>query len=117
VSASSFKIQTDIRYRNSFLPVIPGRVIPASTGSRIEVIRHLHPLVALLTAVFIWLGVRGHVLLKKASAFGLPAGAIFFLFLAIFVASGFFPEAWQAKRLISTTILNEEERQKSIPAL
>src|SRR5271154_1848899 len=49
VQDGSFKLRRDIRYRNSFLPLVRGHVVPTSTGTRVSVTMFLHPFVALLT--------------------------------------------------------------------
>ena len=54
VADGGFKIMRVIRYRNSFLPVVTGRIEPHDTGSRIHVRMRLH----LFSAVFmaVWMG-------------------------------------------------------------
>src|SRR5436190_19553730 len=47
VQDASFRIRRDIRSRNSFLPLIWGRVVPIGTGARVSVTMFIHPLVAL----------------------------------------------------------------------
>src|SRR5260370_114671 len=44
VRDDSFSLRRYIRYRNSFLPRIRGRIIPANNGTRINVIMFIHPL-------------------------------------------------------------------------
>src|SRR5450432_1343655 len=54
VQEDSFKLQRAIRYRNSFLPMVRGRIAPTPTGTRINVTMYIHPLVALFMMVFIF---------------------------------------------------------------
>jgi len=54
VSLTSFKIWRIIRYRNSFLPIIEGKITPSISGSRIAVTMRLHRFVAVFMAL--WLG-------------------------------------------------------------
>jgi hypothetical protein len=48
VSLAGFKIWRIIRYRNSFLPIIEGKITPTISGSRIAVTMRLHRFVAVL---------------------------------------------------------------------
>src|ERR1700690_4052606 len=57
VRDGSFKLHRDIRYRNSFLPVVHGRIVPADIGTRIQVTMSIHPLVAVFLAI--WFGSLG----------------------------------------------------------
>jgi hypothetical protein len=99
----SFKIQRDIRYRNSFLPMIRGRVTPDGFGSRVEVIMFIHPLVALF--MIFWLGMVafGAFSIRSASSL-IPAGM--FVFGMALTFGAFIPEAIKAKRLISEVVTN-----------
>jgi hypothetical protein len=54
VSTNSFKIWKIISYRNSFLPIIEGRITPTISGSHIAVTLRLHRFVALF--MLFWLG-------------------------------------------------------------
>jgi hypothetical protein len=54
VSADNFKIWRIISYRNSFLPIIEGRITPTISGSHIAVTLRLHRFVALF--MLFWLG-------------------------------------------------------------
>jgi len=54
VSIDSFKIWKIINYRNSFLPIIEGRITPSISGSRIAVTMRLHRFVAVF--MLFWLG-------------------------------------------------------------
>src|SRR5580692_8908617 len=44
VKGRSFSIRRDIQYRNSFLPLIRGKIVPTPNGSRVNVFMFMHPL-------------------------------------------------------------------------
>jgi len=54
VEGDSFRVSRVINYRNSFLPHVRGRVVPAAAGSRIEGSMALHP--AVLAFIAVWCG-------------------------------------------------------------
>jgi hypothetical protein len=105
VRDESFKLRRDIRYRNSFLPQLRGRIIPTSTGTRVSVTMFLHPVVALGT-VF-WLGAVGYGALSETS-FRLGLWGMF-AFGFLLVTGGFFSEALTAKRILSEALLKPKE--------
>ena len=49
----SFSIRRYIRYRNSFLPMIRGRLTPIETGTRVSVTMFIHPAVAVFMAFWL----------------------------------------------------------------
>lgn len=100
VQDESFKIRRDIRYRNSFLPIIWGRVTQNGVGARVYVTMFIHPLVAFF--MIFWLGMAGFaaVSIRSASSSGM------FIFGLALVLGGFIPEAIKAKRLISDAVTN-----------
>jgi len=55
----TFKIRRIINYRNSFLPVIKGRIYAEGMGSKIEIEMKLEPLVFLF--MLFWLGIVGNI--------------------------------------------------------
>ena len=57
VSANGFRISRVIDYRNSFLPMIDGRVSPDAHGTVVDVSLSLHPFTSVFMAV--WLGLTG----------------------------------------------------------
>src|SRR5207253_105551 len=59
IDGHTFRIRRDIRYRNSFLPLVWGRVTPLPRGSRVKVTMFMHPLVFLFMAF--WLSFVGYV--------------------------------------------------------
>ena len=52
ITDNTFRIQRNIHYRNSFLPVIRGRVDPTESGSEIRLEMSIHPLVMAFLAVW-----------------------------------------------------------------
>ena len=52
ITDNTFRLQRNIQYRNSFLPVIRGRVDPTETGSEIHLKMSIHPLVIVFMAVW-----------------------------------------------------------------
>jgi hypothetical protein len=103
---SSFRLRRDIRYRNSFLPLIWGRIVPSPRGSRINVTMFLHPLVAVF--MIIWFSGLGYALAKlwvhrkEAVPFAVLIPAAMFLFGVALVLVCFIPEAIKAKRLLES---------------
>ncbi|MCL1635237.1 hypothetical protein M2650_11435 [Luteimonas sp. SX5] len=101
-----FSIHRNIRYRNSFLPVIKGKITPEFPGSLIEVTMRLNVFAALFMAF--WLGVVGFMALTAVSSSGLtsktamPAGM--FAFGALLLAAGFFPEAIKARNKLKSLL-------------
>src|SRR5437763_11727576 len=108
VGRSCFRLRRDIRYRNSFLPLIWGRIVPSPRGSRINVTMFLHPLVAVF--MIIWFSGLGYALAqlwvhrKEAVPFAVLIPAAMFLFGVALVLVCFIPEAIKAKRLLESAI-------------
>jgi hypothetical protein len=105
VEADAFEITRDIRYRNSFLPRIKGRVRSVSTGSCIDVRMYIHPAVAIIMVV--WL--VGFGAAAMVSLHGLMRGGdeplvlmplVIFVVGILVVCVGFFPEAFKARRML-----------------
>jgi hypothetical protein len=94
VTDSGFKLRRNISGRNSFLPMIRGRLRATSTGTRITVTMFLHPLVAIFMAF--WLIVTGGLNFGPFD----PVLGLLLLFGIGLVVFGFFPEAIKARRLI-----------------
>src|SRR5260370_20806151 len=84
----SFRIRRDIRYRNSFLPLVWGHIVPTPMGARVVVTMFMHPFV--LAFMLFWLGMVGWGALKSASSAGLRAMFCFALPLSL---PCFIPEA------------------------
>jgi|SRR5882762_2233455 len=98
----SFRIRRDIRYRNSFLPLVWGHIVPTPMGARVVVTMFMHPFV--LAFMLFWLGMVGWGALKSASS----AGQFMFglMFGIALCAVGFVPEVVKAKRLLSAIVLS-----------
>jgi hypothetical protein len=97
VDDDSFRVRRDIRYQNSFLPLVWGRFTSTPTGTRVNVIMFIHPLVALF--MVFWLGTVGHIAFRGASDSPIVWGM--FVFGVALTAGGFVPEAIKARRLLS----------------
>ncbi|HLW54059.1 MAG TPA: hypothetical protein VKW06_14575 [Candidatus Angelobacter sp.] len=105
-NSNSFKVRRYISYRNSFLPVVWGRLIPTSTGTRVNVTMIVHPFVALFMGF--WLVGVGWLAIARPSL-PMPWGVLpwgFLVFGIVLTAGGFFPEAIKAKRLIAEVVQN-----------
>jgi hypothetical protein len=105
---NTFRLSRDIRYRNSFLPLIWGRIVPTSRGSRINVTMFLHPFVAMF--MIVWFSGLGYGIVqlwvhrKEAVPFAALIPAAMFLFGVGLVLVGFIPEAIKAKRLLESAL-------------
>ena len=113
LEGDAFRFVRAIRYRNSFLPRIRGRIAAAPTGTRVYVTMHLHPAVALFMAF--WLcGVGFGVVAVLMEPGGpspaalLPAGML--AFGVILTVGGFFPEAIKARRLLERAVGSAADR-------
>jgi hypothetical protein len=111
VGPGTFRLHRDIRYRNSFLPLVWGRIVPTRAGSRIEVTMFLHPLVTLF--MIVWFAGLGYMLVqlwvhrKEAVPYAVFGPAIMILFGVTLVLVCFIPEAIKAKRLIESAFTND----------
>jgi hypothetical protein len=96
----SFKMLRDIRYRNSFLPLIRGHLLPTPTGTQIIVIMFTHPVVAVFMTF--WLGSTGWAAVMNFPRSGIPV--VGFLFGAAMMWGGFFYEAAKAKQILTDAL-------------
>jgi hypothetical protein len=103
VQDNSFRIQNVIYYRNSFLPLVRGRIVPTSTGSRVYVAMFMHPLASVF--MLCWLGMMGYGALTDKFSSPMILWEMFTFVLVTSVAS-FLYEAAKAKRLLSTILLD-----------
>jgi hypothetical protein len=109
VEDDKFALRLDSNYRNSFHPIIRGRVIPTQTGARVRVFMFLHPFTALF--MMFWLGVVGYAAFRGISTLS-PSSWVPSLMFALGVALTAWPfslEALEARRLLSAAILNTSE--------
>jgi hypothetical protein len=102
----SFKVVRLIQYRNSFLPVIRGRVVRGDMGTEVRLMMTLQPIVAafmLLWCAGLILGVARSLAQSVGSL--LAAGPLLIcLFGILLTAAGFFPEALKARRLLQDAL-------------
>lgn len=108
VSTDSFQIRRDIRYRNSFLPLLKGRLTSVPGGTRVNVVMHIHPLVALFM-LFWFSGVgAGAIAITFGQHSGEGAMALIPFGMLVFgvalVCGGFYPEANKAERLLRESL-------------
>jgi hypothetical protein len=100
VQDDSFKLRRNIRYRNSFLPMIRGTITSYGVGTRVSVTMFLQPVVAIF--MIFWLGMVASAAVSHPNASPIPWGMLAFgIALSI---GGFIPEAIKAKRLILEAI-------------
>jgi YD repeat-containing protein len=104
----SFKIRRNIQYRNSFLPIIQGKIVPTPTGSRVNVFMYMHPFS--LVFMMIWFGelvfIESKFIDVDIARSFLPIGmAVFGLALSL---GGFYFEALKVMPLLSEAIFNPE---------
>ena len=100
VQDDSFKMRRNIRYRNSFLPMIRGTIASYGVATRVSVTMFLHPIVAIF--MIFWLGSIASVAISHPTMSPIP-----WFMLAFGVAltvGGFIPEAIKAKRLIAEAV-------------
>jgi hypothetical protein len=105
VEGNEFRIYRDIRYRNSFLPRVYGKVVSSLSGAQIDVTMTLHPAVTVF--ILFWLGVVGFGAAVTAAHSNLQAALIplgMFVFGVTLTLVGFFPEALKARRLLEQTL-------------
>ncbi|MFL6233635.1 MAG: hypothetical protein ACJ76N_10920 [Thermoanaerobaculia bacterium] len=91
----------DIDHRNSFLPLVRGRIDQEPGGSRVSIILYIHPFVAIL--MLGWLILVGHNAWPPTGDRFMPAGM--FLFGLGMILFGFIPEARKARRLLEAALL------------
>lgn len=104
VTPAGFKVVSNINYRNSFLPVIEGRVRTEEDASLIEIKMRLHPLVRVfllfwfgMVSFFVLLGIADIIMsgFHVALRLFLPAGGLFTL-AYLMVRGGFYLPARKA---------------------
>jgi hypothetical protein len=99
IDGRTFRIRQVVRGRNSFIPLIRGRIEPIQSGTRIDITMFMHPFV--FTFMLFWLG---------ACAWGIWVNPrelpllIMFVFGATLSIGSFYWEAAEAERLLSRTV-------------
>jgi hypothetical protein len=100
-----FSVRRVIRYQNSFLPQIHGKVAPELAGSSIRLTMHVHPLTGLFMAV--WLGMTGvmsvQMLVAEAGVSALIPAGMFFFGIAL-TTLAFYPEAIKARNKLMAVL-------------
>ena len=108
VNRDTFRLHRDIRYRNSFLPRIWGRILPGRTGSRVTVNMFIHPFAILF--MIVWFGGLGYGVMqlwvhrKEAVPYAVLVPTAMILFGVALVLVCFIPEAAKAKRLLESAL-------------
>lgn len=99
VHEKGFEITKNISYRNSFLPVIEGRIEQARKGSLVTIAMRLHFLTMLIMVMlFSCVGFVGIAMLTNMDDFSLPVLIPFGVLLFLVVLAGFWSEAPKQKR-------------------
>ena len=108
VANDSFRLRKDIRGRNSFVPLVRGRITSTDHGARVSGVMFLHPLVAAFAAF--WLGVVGYGAFTDRSAPPIVWWGMFIFGLSMTIG-GFFFEASSTKRLLTAAMLRASDGQ------
>jgi YD repeat-containing protein len=106
VEGHGFRIQRAIRYRNSFLPVIRGKIVSTPTGSRVDVWMYMPPVS--FTFMLIWFGflafIESKVVDSNIARSYAPLGMI--VFGLVLSLGSFFYEVLKAMPLLSQAAFN-----------
>jgi hypothetical protein len=100
IDGHTFRIRQVIRGRNSFIPLIWGRIEPNQSGTRINVTMLMHPFVFVF--MLFWLGVCGWGFYKNPGEIIL---LIMFAFGATLAIGCFYWEAAKAERLLLGAVI------------
>jgi hypothetical protein len=101
VNEYEFEITKNISYRNSFLPIIEGKIEQKTTGTQVTISMRLHLFV--MCFMFVWfsgVGIGCITLFAKVDEFSLPMLIPFgmLIFGVALVSGGFWFEASKQKR-------------------
>ena len=104
VADQTFRLRRAFRGRNSFVPLVRGRIISTDSGARVTGVMFLHPFVAALMAF--WLGLAGYGALTNKSGDTIALWGMFIFGLA-FTVGAFLHEASRAKQLLTAAVLRD----------
>jgi hypothetical protein len=105
IDGHTFRIRQLVRGRNSFIPLIWGRIEPTQNGTRIDVTMFMHPFV--FTFMLFWLGVCAWGIWLNPGEVQL---VIMFAFGATLSIGGFYWEAAKAETLLFRTVADSVSR-------
>lgn len=113
VDKSSFSAVRIINYRNSFLPVINGKVTPTAQGSQVSIQMNLHFIVLMflsfwLAGVVFFAVAYSYSNLDFSLSMETIFPALFPLLGLLLISLGFIPEVIIAKRLLSKAIMADQ---------
>lgn len=114
VFKKSFEVHRAIGYRNSFLPIISGRLIPHAGGTKVRIKMTLHPFVlAFLFYAGGFLGIMAAAVFFGSDHAYEPSALPPFLgmggFMALLTYGGFFAEAGRSRALAEELFRQVEE--------
>lgn len=107
VEGSSFKLYRAIKYRNSFLPILEGKIESRGTDTVVSVNLRMNYYATFF--VCIWLFVTLAMALGELSEFEMPYSLVpwvMFVFGYLMMQGGFWYEVPKAKRLLNETLAN-----------
>src|ERR1700722_1009431 len=108
VDQLSFLIRRNIQYRNSFLPMIRGKIVPTPTGSRVDGFMYVRPFSLVLMAISLgFLAYRESRLFNANPSLSFFPMAMILVAVALAVSLGkFYYEALKVMPLFSEAVFN-----------
>jgi hypothetical protein len=100
VEQNSFLIHRNIRYRNSFLPIIRGRISASKRGTRVDVLMYMSPIVAAFLAFFLLTASQGAFTYSLTHHTFAPF--MLLMFIILLSLGGFFSEALKARKMLAS---------------
>lgn len=100
VEPSCFRIHRNIRYRNSFLPNIRGRISGSKRGTRVDVLMYMNPFVAAFVAFCLFTASQGAIAYSITHHTFAPIALI--MGISLISMGGFFLEALKAKKMLAS---------------
>jgi hypothetical protein len=104
VSSESFKIRRNVGKNNSFLPHIRGRFAATQSGTQVDIIMFMNPLVVIF--MMIWLGYIAHLAAASDSVESTFFLWILFVLGVIGPSVTFLVEARRARNLVSKALMH-----------